>query len=441
MLKIAIEELNNIDIRKIEISKINPASYNPRVYLQPGDAEYEKLKRSIEEFGYVEPIVWNERAGNLVGGHQRLKILVNDYGVSEVDVSVVDLDETTEKALNLALNKISGAWDEEKLAQVLADLQESELDISLSGFNDQEVTELLSEYLDIQVEEQFVDDDFDVDRALDEIREPETNPGDIWRLGRHLLMCGDSTSHEDIQTLMSGDKAALVVTDPPYNVAFKSDSAELAADGRESILNDNMPMEQFEEFLGKVFLNYAAIMDPKAAIYVFHPSSYQREFESQMNAAGIVVRTQCIWVKNAAAFGFAQYKFKHEPVFYAHLKGQAPAWYGDRKQTTVWRSGIPGEQQELDTVWEISRGDVSKYFHPTQKPLDLLAIPIGNSSKKGDISVDFFGGSGATLMTCEQMGRECRTMELDPKFCDVIKRRFYEAIRIEPVLVSIRQAA
>lgn len=430
-----------MDIRKIHISKINPAPYNPRVDLQPGDPDYEKLKRSIEEFGYVEPIVWNERTGNLVGGHQRYKILVDEQGSTEVDVSVVSLDETKEKALNLALNKISGAWDEEKLAQVLADLQESELDISLSGFDDQEVTELLSEYLDIQVEEPVVDDDFDVQQALVEIKDPETKQGDIWRLGRHLLMCGDSTSPEDVQTLMSRDKAALVVTDPPYNVALKSDSVELAADGRESILNDDLPKEQFEEFLGKVFSNYAAIMDPKAAIYVFHPSSYQREFENKMNEAGIVVRTQCIWVKNAATFGFAQYKFKHEPVFYAHLKGQAPAWYGDRKQTTVWRAGLPGEQQEIETVWEVSRGDVSKYVHPTQKPLDLLAIPIGNSSKKGDIAVDFFGGSGATLMTCEQMGRECRTMELDPKFCDVIKRRFYEASGIEPVLVSRRQAA
>jgi DNA modification methylase len=424
-----------LDLRKIPVSMINPAPYNPRIDLQPGDSEYEKLKRSIEDFGYVEPIVWNERTGHLVGGHQRFKILVNERGATEIEVSVVDLDETKEKALNLALNKIRGDWDEEKLAQILAELKESDLDISLTGFDDEEVTELLDEYLDIQVEEPVVDDGFDVQQALDEIKEPDTKYGDIWRLGRHLLMCGDSTNPVDVKRLMDGKKAALVVTDPPYNVAFESESAELAADGRERIMNDDMPTEEFEEFLGKVFSNYVAVMDPKAAIYVFHPSSYQREFENKMNEAGIVVRTQCVWVKNAATFGFAQYKFKHEPVFYAHLKGQAPAWYGDRKQTTVWRSGLPGEQQEPETVWEVSRGDVSKYVHPTQKPLNLLAIPIGNSSKKGDLAVDFFGGSGATLMTCEQMGRECRTMELDPKFCDVIKRRFYESTGIQPVLI------
>lgn len=153
-----------------------------------------------------------------------------------------------------------------------------------------------------------------------------------------------------------------------------------------------------------------------------------------MNAAGIVVRSQCIWVKNATSFGFAQYKYKHEPVFYAHLKGHAPAWYGDFKQSTVWKAGLPVEHPEPETVWEVSRGDVTKYVHPTQKPLELLAIPIRNSSKRGDIVVDFFGGSGSTLMTCEQLGRQCRTMELDPIFCDVIKKRFFEATGIEPVL-------
>lgn len=430
-----------MEIRKIPVSMINPAPYNPRIDLQPGDPEYEKLKRSIEEFGYVEPLVWNERTGNLVGGHQRYKIIVNEQGATEIEVSVVNLDETREKALNLALNKIRGDWDEEKLAQVLAELQESDLDVTLTGFDQEEVMELLSEYQNVEVEESVQDDGFDVEKALDEIKEPETRYGDVWRLGRHVLMCGDSTNKQDVHRLMDGQKAALVVTDPPYNVAFESDSAELAADGRESILNDDMPLEQFVAFLEAVFANYSAIMDPKAAIYVFHPSLYQREFENALNKAGIVVRTQCIWVKNAASFGFAQYKFKHEPVFYAHLKGKAPAWYGDRKQTTVWRAGLPGEQREPETVWEVSRGDVSKYVHPTQKPLDLLAIPIGNSSQKGDVVVDLFGGSGSTLMTCEQMGRICRTMELDPKFCDVIKRRFYEATGIEPVLVSRQQEA
>ncbi|MED0675805.1 site-specific DNA-methyltransferase [Aneurinibacillus thermoaerophilus] len=425
-----------MEIRKVPVSRINPASYNPRVDLRPGDPEYEKLKRSITEFGYVEPLVWNERTGNLVGGHQRFKILL-EQGHTEIEVSVVNLDEAHEKALNIALNKISGRWDEEKLAILLQELAESEIGIELTGFDGEELEALLSALpADTEPDEPVIDDEYDVQATLDAIKEPETRYGDVWRLGRHLLVCGDATRLEDVQRLMQGKKANLVVTDPPYNVAVESESERLAADGRESILNDDMSDEDFVVFLNQIFTNYAAIMKPNAAIYIFHPSSYQREFENAMNAAGIVTRSQCIWVKNAPSFGWAQYRYKHEPVFYAHIKGKAPAWYGDRKQTTVWKAGLPVEIPEPETVWEVSRGDVTKYVHPTQKPLDLLAIPIGNSSKKGDIVVDFFGGSGSTLMTCEQMGRECRTLELDPVFCDVIKQRFYEATGIEPVLVS-----
>ncbi|AJS59218.1 site-specific DNA-methyltransferase [Paenibacillus sp. IHBB 10380] len=425
-----------MDIRNIPIDKINAATYNPRVDLRPGDPEYEKLKRSIEQFGYIDPIIWNERTGNMVGGHQRYKIMVNELGHTELDVSVVNLDDQQEKLLNIALNKVSGRWDDEALARLLDDLQVSGADISLSGFEFEEIEELISSLPDTpDIQEPVIEDDFDVQKALDNIKKTETQRGDVWQLGRHILMCGDSTSEEDVNRLMDGKKAALVVTDPPYNVAVESSSARLSADGRGSIMNDDMPAEEFAGFLHAVFERYADVMDPTAAIYVFHPSSYQREFEEAMNAASIIARCQCIWVKNAATFGWAQYRFKHEPVFYAHIKGKAPAWYGDRCQTTVWKSGLPMEEQLPETIWEVSKGDVSKYVHPTQKPLELLAIPIRNSSKQGDEVADFFGGSGSTLMTCDQLGRTCRTMELDPIFCDVIKMRYQEATGIEPVLL------
>lgn len=433
-----------MEIKTIPIELINPAAYNPRIDLQPGDPAYEKLKRSIEQFGYIDPIVWNERTGNMVGGHQRYKILVNEQGRTEIEVSVVDMDPEQEKLLNIALNKVQGGWDDEALARLLVELKEGGADISLSGFDIEEIDSLIQDFgmaEAIEVDPLVTEDNFDMKRTLDEIREPETRRGDVWQLGRHILMCGDATDRDDVLRLLDGTKAALVVTDPPYNVAVESDSARLAADGRGKIMNDDMPAEDFAGFLNSIFSNYAAIMDPTAAIYVFHPSSYQRQFEDSMNAAGIVVRTQCIWVKNAPTFGFAQYKYKHEPVFYAHLRREAPAWYGDRKQTTVWRAGLPVEQPQPETVWEVSRGDVTKYVHPTQKPLELLAIPIRNSSRSGDIVVDFFGGSGSTLMTCEQMGRSCRTLELDPIFCDVIKKRFYEGTGIEPVLLSRSESA
>lgn len=424
-----------MDIRIIPIDRINTAAYNPRVDLQPGDPEYDKLRRSIESFGYVEPIVWNERTGNMVGGHQRYKIMVNELDHTELEVSVVNLDDQQERLLNLALNKVSGRWDDEALARLLGELQEAGADLGLAGFGQDEIGDLVASLPDVpEVDPPVVEDDFDVNQALEDVEEPETRRGDVWQLGPHLLMCGDATDPDDVATLMGDAKAALVVTDPPYNVAVESDSARLAAEGRSSILNDDMPAEEFAGFLHAVFERYAGMMELTAAIYVFHPSSYQREFEDAMEAAGIVVRAQCVWVKNAASFGWSQYRWQHEPVFYAHLKGKAPAWYGDRKQSTVWRSGL--DEPEPSTVWEVSRDDVSKYFHPTQKPLKLLAIPIRNSSRRGDVAADFFGGSGSTLMACDQLGRICRTMELDPKFCDVIKKRYQAATGVEPVLLS-----
>jgi DNA modification methylase len=423
-------------IRTVPITQLNPAAYNPRVDLQPGDPEYEKLRRSIQTFGYVEPIVWNERTSNVVGGHQRLKILAA-RGDREVDVSVVDLDEQQERLLNMALNKISGRWDEVALGRLLDELQAGGAELELSGFEADEIGDLIASLPrdGPDVEDPVVEDDFDVGRALEQIKEPETRRGDVWQLGRHRLMCGDATDSADVALLMDGVLAALVVTDPPYNVAVESDSERLAADGRDKIMNDDMPAEEFAGFLHAVFERYAANMAPTAAIYVFHSSSYQRQFEDAMNAAGIVVRSQCIWVKNSASFGWSQYRWQHEPVFYAHLRGKAPAWYGDRRQSTVWRAGLSAEAPEPSTVWEVSRGDVTKYVHPTQKPLELLAIPIGNGSRRDDVVVDLFGGSGSTLMTCEQMGRECRTLELDPVFCDVIKKRFRKGTGIEPVLL------
>lgn len=420
-----------------EIADIDSLIPNPRNPNQHPEKQIELLAKIIKHQGWRAPITVSNRSGFIVRGHGRL-LAAQYLGADQVPVDRQDYTTEAEEWADLvADNRIAelAEIDETLLKELIGDIQEGELDLELTGFTLDEVTELLGP-ADTDIDPTVTDDEFDVQGALDQIQEPETKYGDVWRLGRHLLVCGDATISGDVQLLMAGQRAALVVTDPPYNVAVESDSERLAADGRGSIMNDDMPAEEFQGFLNKVFANYAAIMDSRAAIYIFHPSTYQREFENAMNAAGIVVRSQCVWVKNATSFGFAQYKYKHEPVFYAYLKGKSPAWYGDRKQTTVWKAGLPVDDPEPVTVWEISRGDVNKYVHPTQKPLDLLAIPISNSSKKGDIVVDLFGGSGSTLMTCEQMGRECRTMELDPVFCDVIKKRFEEATGIEPVLVK-----
>ncbi|WP_100001144.1 site-specific DNA-methyltransferase [Bacillus velezensis] len=421
-----------MNIKTISVEKINPATYNPRIDLQPGDPEYDALKKSIEQFGYIDPLIWNEKTGHLVGGHQRYKILMENKP-KEITVSVVYLNEDEEKALNIALNKISGDWDEYKLEQVLLELKGANFDMSLTGFSDEELLETLPSDTEIDTVEE---DNFDVHTALGKIKEPETKYGDVWQLGRHILVCGDATKLEDVKKLMGENKAALIVTDPPYNVAVKSDSKKLNDDGHASILNDEMAAAEFDEFLRAVFMNYSYVMNDQAAIYVFHPSSFQIAFENEMRNAGMEIRSQCVWVKNAPTFGWSQYRYQHEPVFYAYKKGCSPAWYGDRKQTTVWKAGLETEIPEPSTVWEISRGDVSKYVHPTQKPLELINIPIANSSKKGDIVLDFFGGSGSTLMTCEQTERQCRLLELDPYFCDVIKMRYQEATGDVPVLIS-----
>ncbi|MED4628039.1 site-specific DNA-methyltransferase [Bacillus pumilus] len=423
-----------MNIKTIPVHKINPAPYNPRIDLQPGDPEYDTLKNSMKKFGYVDPLVWNERTGHLVGGHQRFKILMEDTP-SEILVSVVSLNDQDEKALNVALNKISGHWDENKLEKLLTELKDNNLDLEIIGFTEEEYEDLLDS---VSIENEIViveEDNFDVQEALDNIKEPETKYGDVWRLGRHTLVCGDATKIEDVDRLMSGHKADLVITDPPYNVAVKSDSKKLNDVGHASILNDSMDNGQFDLFLREVFLNYSRIMNEKAAIYVFHAASYQRAFENEMRHADIDIRSQCIWVKNSPTFGWAQYKYMHEPVFYAFKKGCSPNWYGDRKQVTVWRADT-SEEGEPATIWEVSRGDTAKYVHPTQKPLDLINIPLSNSSKKGDRVVDFFGGSGSTLMTCEQTDREALLLELDPYFCDVIKKRFTEFTGIEAELVS-----
>ncbi|MGG4085223.1 ParB N-terminal domain-containing protein [Bacillus velezensis] len=209
-----------MNIKNIRVEEINPAPYNPRIDLQPGDPEYDALKKSIEQFGYIDPLIWNEKTGHLVGGHQRYKILMENKP-KEITVSVVYLNVDEEKALNIALNKISGDWDEYKLEQVLLELKVANFDMSLTGFSDEELLETLPSDTEIDTVEE---DYFDVHTALDKIKEPETKYGDVWQLGRHILVCGDATKLEDVKKLMGENKAALIVTDPPYNVAVKSDS-------------------------------------------------------------------------------------------------------------------------------------------------------------------------------------------------------------------------
>lgn len=261
-----------MQIEKIEISRLNPAEYNPRKDLQPGDAEYEKLKRSMAQFGYVEPVIWNKATGRVVGGHQRLKILV-DMGLKEVDCVVVEMDEEKEKALNIALNKINGEWDTDKLAMLISDLQGLDLDVSLTGFEETEIADLFSKTSEKDVK----DDNFDMTAALEKSSFVER--GDIWTVGKHRLMCGDATSSEDVSILMDEKGANLIVTDPPYRVAFKSSSGL-------TIQNDSMKNDEFYNFILSAFKCMADNLEKGGAAYIFHAETEGVNFRRAFIDAG-----------------------------------------------------------------------------------------------------------------------------------------------------------
>lgn len=384
-------------IEKKNTADLLPADYNPRKDLKPGDAEYEKLKRSIEQFGYVEPVIWNQTTGRVVGGHQRLKVLM-DMGMTEVDCVVVEMDEDKEKALNIALNKISGDWDKDKLALLIADLQGADFDVSLTGFEPAEIDDLFKDTLKDGVK----DDDFDVGAELE--NPTMTKPGDIWTLGRHRLICGDSTKVETYDLLMGSTKANLVITDPPYNVNYEGSAGK--------IKNDNMADDAFYSFLLDAYTQMHSAMADDASIYVFHADTEGLNFRRAFADAGFYLSGCCIWKKQSLVLGRSPYQWQHEPCLYGWKKNGKHQWYTGRKETTIWEFDKPKKNSD----------------HPTMKPIPLLAYPIMNSTMSNAVVLDPFGGSGSTLIACEQTDRICYTVELDEKFCDVIVKRYIEQV-------------
>jgi len=384
-------------IEKIQTERLIPADYNPRKDLKPGDPEYEKLKHSLEEFGYVEPVIWNKTTSYVVGGHQRLKVLL-DMGITEVECVVVEMDAEKEKALNVALNKISGDWDKDKLALLIADLQGADFDVSLTGFDPGEIDDLFKDSL----KDGIKDDDFDVDAELQ--KPAVAKLGDVWLLGRHRLVCGDSTKADTFTALMDGKLANLVVTDPPYNVNYEGTAGK--------IKNDNMGNEAFYDFLLAAFTNTEAAMAQDASIYVFHADTEGLNFRKAFSDAGFQLSGCCIWKKPSLVLGRSPYQWQHEPVLFGWKKKGKHNWYTDRKQTTIWEFEKPKKNAD----------------HPTMKPIALVAYPIMNSSLTNCIVLDPFGGSGSTLIACEQSDRICFSIELDEKYCDVIVKRYIEQI-------------
>lgn len=385
-----------MEFKKLKIVDLVPASYNPRKALKPGDKEYEKIKNSILEFGYVDPVIVNGD-GTIIGGHQRVTVL-SDLGYEEMDCIVVDIDKTKEKALNIALNKITGEWNKELLADLIKDLQASDFDVSFTGFDPPEIEQLFNSVHDKDIQE----DEFDVDAEL--AKPAISREGDVWLLGRHRLVCGDSTLPETFDLLMDGKRANLVVTDLPYNVDYEGSVGK--------IKNDSMDEEKFERFLFAAYVNMEQNMEGDASIYVFHSDSHGLAFRKAFVEAGFYLSGCCIWKKQSLVLGRSPYQWQHEPVLFGWKKSGKHQWYSDRKQSTIWEYDRPAKND----------------LHPTMKPINLVAYPVQNSSMSNCIVLDPFGGSGSTLIACEQTNRICHMAELDVKFVDVISKRFIDFV-------------
>lgn len=392
-----------MEIREIRLSELHPASYNPRKKLKKGDKEYEKIKQSLLKFGYVDPIIVNKDL-TVIGGHQRLTVL-KDLDYETAKCVIVDLSKEDEKALNIALNKITGQWDDQLLADLLLDLQESDFNLDLTGFEPPEIDDILSNVHD----KDLSDDDFDVE---EELKKPTfSKRGDIWQLGKHRVICGDSTKAETYDQLLGDKKANLVVTDPPYNVDVEETAGK--------ILNDNMPDSDFYQFLFDMFTQVEKHMETDASIYVFHADTEGLNFRKAFKDAGFYLSGCCIWKKNSLVLGRSPYQWQHEPCLFGWKQKGKHQWFSDRKQTTIWEYDRPKSSKD----------------HPTMKPIPLMAYPIQNSSMRGTIVLDPFLCSGSTLMAADQTGRVCYGIELDEKFVDVIVKRYIESTGNDNVTV------
>ena len=382
------------EMQLVPVTKLVPYVNNARTH---SPEQINKLRASLREFGFINPVIIDRNYG-VIAGHGRI-MAAKEEGITEVPCVFADhLSEAQKKAYILADNRMAldAGWDEELLRVEIEALQGMDFDPLLTGFDEAELAELFGE------ENEAKEDDFDVDAELE--KPTVTQSGDVWTLGRHRLICGDSTQAETFDILMQGKKANLVVTDPPYNVNYEGTAGK--------IKNDNMASEKFYQFLLDAFTNIARVMADDASIYVFHADTEGLNFRKAFSDAGFYLSGCCIWKKPSLVLGRSPYQWQHEPCLYGWKKNGKHQWYSDRKQTTIW---------EFDKTKKNTD-------HPTMKPIPLLAYPICNSSMSNTLILDPFGGSGSTLIACEQTDRSCYTAELDEKYCDVIVKRYIEQV-------------
>ena len=378
---------------KVNIDKLVPYARNARTHSKE---QILQLRASLREFGFINPVL-SDKDFNIIAGHGRI-MAAKEEGIAEVPcVFVEHLTEAQKRAYILADNRLAlnAGWDEEMLSVELSELQGVDFDISLLGFDDAELNKLLGDIDGVS------DDDFDLTKALEEASFVEL--GDIWTVGKHRLVCGDATDGETVKMLMEGKKANLILTDPPYAVSFKSSSGL-------TIMNDSMKTDEFYSFLLASFKNMAEYLETGGSAYVFHADTEGLNFRKAFIDAGFHLSGVCIWAKNSFVMGRSPYHWKHEPILFGWPKTGKHRWYAGRSESTIWNFDRPKKNEN----------------HPTSKPVGLLAYPIGNSTQANGIVLDLFGGSGSTLIACEQADRICYMMELDEKYASVILRRYVE---------------
>ena len=383
------------EMQLVDINRLIPYVNNARTH---SPEQITKLRSSLREFGFINPVII-DKDFNVLAGHGRL-MAAKAEGITEVPcVFAEHLTEAQKKAYIINDNRsaLDAGWDDELLKVEMEALQDMGFDLSMTGFDTDELDELFKNEDDSEVK----DDDFDLTAALEKASFVER--GDIWTVGKHRLMCGDATSADDVNALMGDTKANLILTDPPYGVSFKSASGL-------TIQNDSIKDEEFYTFLRNAFKCMAEHLESGGAAYVFHADTEGLNFRRAFVDAGFHLAGCCIWVKDSLVLGRSDYQWQHEPVLYGFLQNGKHKWFSDRKQTTIWNFDKPKRNAN----------------HPTSKPLDLLSYPIGNSTQENAVVIDTFGGSGSTMMACEQMNRVCFMMELDPKYASVILRRYVE---------------
>lgn len=383
------------ELQLVPIDRLIPYVNNARTH---SAEQINKLRSSLREFGFINPVIIDSNY-NVIAGHGRI-MAAKAENITEVPCVFVDyLNDAQKKAYILADNRMAldADWDEELLKVEIESLQGTDFDLNLTGFDEAELMDIFGD----DNQSRAKDDDFDLTAALEKASFVEK--GDVWTVGRHRLMCGDATSSEDVSTLMGNTKANLILTDPPYGVSFKSSSGL-------TIQNDSMKNEEFYNFLLASFKCMAEHLENGGSAYVFHADTEGLNFRKAFIDAGFHLAGCCIWVKDSLVLGRSDYQWQHEPVLYGFMQNGKHKWYSDRKQTTIWNFDKPKRNAN----------------HPTSKPLDLLSYPIGNSTQENGVVIDTFGGSGSTMMACEQMNRICYMMELDEKYASVILRRYVE---------------